>query len=81
MFSFSGKVPKPMQMCDKTHVYDEDLERFPLRSDGDVCQLVESALEVADGPVVEARLQAAIVPREVPALQVAELPFMTADVR
>lgn len=35
-------------------MYDEDLQTFPLGPDGDVGQLVEGALKVADRPVVEA---------------------------
>lgn len=70
-----------MQVRNKTDVYNEDLELFSLRSDRDVGQLVEHALEVADRAVVEARLQATTVPRKVPALQVAELHFMRVDIR
>ncbi len=33
---------------------DEDLERFPLGPDRNVGELVESALEMANGAVVEA---------------------------
>ena len=62
-------------------MYNEDFELFPLRSDGDVSQLVECTLKVADRAMVEARLQAALVPGEIPSLQVAELRWMTVDVR
>lgn len=62
-------------------MYDEDLQTFPLGSDGDVGQLVEGALKVTDGPMIEARLQTALIPREIPALQVAELRSITVDMR